>query len=220
MFLLDVTFTLSPTGGNDLQIDPPVPPSAHWNRPPMQNPLLAHRNRLAKCVLHYLLVQTSTTKQQLLGVPSSLSQHFQIQGSISLSVRGTSHRSAHEPQECPRNPGARGFGRLNSGTWFEAAQLQANRLAAAAGGRALATKCAVAGLGRVSDTSFGGKKLPWHGVYGAQKTHKPCRILPRMHVIACNHVSTCKACRRKYYVHYMRYMGLQCRRSTYIHAPR
>jgi hypothetical protein len=41
----------------------------------------------------------------------------------------------YEPQKCPRNPGARGFCRVNSGTWFEAAQLRANQLSAAVGGR-------------------------------------------------------------------------------------
>jgi len=70
----------------------------------------------------------------------------------------------YEEQECPRNPGARGYGRVNSGTWFEAAQMRANRLAAEAGHD---SKCAVAGLVWVSDASFGGKSMPWHGVYGA-----------------------------------------------------
>ena len=40
----------------------------------------------------------------------------------------------------------------------------ANRLAAEAGHD---SKCAVAGLVWVSDASFGGKSMPWHGVYGA-----------------------------------------------------
>ena len=82
-----------------------------------------------------------------------------------------------------RPPSNSAFVRVNSGTWFDAAQLLANRLAAFEG---RATKCAVAGLVCVSDASFGGKNLPWHGVYGAYKTCKPCRILQRMHVIACN----------------------------------
>ena len=69
----------------------------------------------------------------------------------------------YEPQECPRNPGARGYGRVNSGTWFEAAQLRANQLVAEGG---LGNKCAVAGLVWVSDESFGGVNMPWHGVYG------------------------------------------------------
>ena len=73
-------------------------------------------------------------------------------------------RRRYEEQECPRNPGARGYGRVNSGTWFEAAQMRANRLAAEAGHD---SKCAVAGLVWVSDASFGGKSMPWHGVYGA-----------------------------------------------------
>ena len=72
--------------------------------------------------------------------------------------RGTAHR---------RNPRARGFGRVNSGTWFEAAQYRANQLVAAAGVRE--TKCAVAGLVWASDASFGGKNTSWHGVYGAYK---------------------------------------------------
>jgi hypothetical protein len=50
----------------------------------------------------------------------------------------------------------------HNGTWFEAAQLQANQLSAAVGGRG--TKCAVAGLVWVSDASFGGKNTTWHGV--------------------------------------------------------
>ena len=69
----------------------------------------------------------------------------------------------YEEKECPRNPGARGYGRVNSGTWFEAAQMWANRLAAEAGHD---SKCAVAGLVWVSDASFGGKSMLWHGVYG------------------------------------------------------
>ena len=73
----------------------------------------------------------------------------------------------YEPQKCPRNPRARGFGRVNSGTWFEAAQYRANQLVAAAGVRE--TKYAVAGLVWVSDSSFGGKNTSWHGVYGAYK---------------------------------------------------
>jgi len=68
----------------------------------------------------------------------------------------------YEPQKCPRNPDARGYGRVNSGTWFEAAQLRANQLAAAGGH---VEKCAVAGLVWVSDASFGGKNTSWHGVY-------------------------------------------------------
>ena len=75
----------------------------------------------------------------------------------------------YEPQRCPRNPGARGFGRVNSGSWFEAAQYRANQLAAATGGRG--TKCAVAGLVWVSDASFGGKNTQWHCIYGAYKAH-------------------------------------------------
>jgi len=65
-------------------------------------------------------------------------------------------------QKCPRNPDACGYGRVNSGTWFEAAQLRANQLAAAGGH---VEKCAVAGLVWVSDASFGGKNTSWHGVY-------------------------------------------------------
>ena len=61
------------------------------------------------------------------------------------------------------NPDARGYGRVNSGTWFEAAQLRANSLAAAGGH---GWKCAVAGLVWVSDASFGGVSTTWHGVYG------------------------------------------------------
>jgi len=53
---------------------------------------------------------------------------------------------------------------VNSGTWFEAAQLWANQLAAAGGH---GDKCAVAGLVWASDASFGGKNTNWHGVYGA-----------------------------------------------------
>ena len=60
------------------------------------------------------------------------------------------------------NPDARGYGRVNSGTWFEAAQLRANSLAAAGGHGG---KCAVAGLVWVSDASFGGVSTTWHGVY-------------------------------------------------------
>ncbi len=62
----------------------------------------------------------------------------------------------YEPQKCPRNQGANGFCRVNSGTWFEAAQLRANQLSAAVGGPRRGTKCAVAGLVWVSDASFGG----------------------------------------------------------------
>ena len=58
----------------------------------------------------------------------------------------------YEQQQCPRNPGARGFGRVKSGSWFEAVQYRANQLAAATVGRG--TKCAVAGLVWVSNTSF------------------------------------------------------------------
>jgi len=94
----------------------------------------------------------------------------------------------YEPQKCPRNPGARGFGRVNSGTWFEAAQLRANQLSAAAGGRG--TKCAVAGLVWVSDASFGGKNTTWHGVYGAYKARNRSGCTSRKHVITCK---TCKA---------------------------
>ena len=72
--------------------------------------------------------------------------------------------------EVPRNPGASGFCRVNYGTCFEAAQLRANRLAAAAEGSV--TKYAVAGLVWVSNVSFGGKNLPSYSVYGANKTHK------------------------------------------------
>ena len=54
----------------------------------------------------------------------------------------------YEPQKCPRNPGAFGFCKVNSGTWFEAALFRANQLAAAARGHA--AKCAVAGLVWVS----------------------------------------------------------------------
>ena len=68
----------------------------------------------------------------------------------------------YEPQKCPRNPDARGYGRVNSGTWFEAAQLLANSLAAAGGHGG---KCAVAGLVWVSDASFGGVSTTWLGVY-------------------------------------------------------
>ena len=60
-------------------------------------------------------------------------------------------------------------GRVNSGSWFEAAQYRANQLAAATGGRG--TKCAVAGLVWVSNASFGDKNTPWHSVYGASKAH-------------------------------------------------
>ena len=94
----------------------------------------------------------------------------------------------YEPQKCPRNPGARGFGRVNSGTWFEAAQLRANQLSAAVGGRG--TKCAVAGLVWVSDASFGGKNTTWHGVYGAYKARNRSGCTSRKHVMTCK---TCKA---------------------------
>jgi len=94
----------------------------------------------------------------------------------------------YEPQKCPRNPGARGFGRVNSGTWFEAAQLRANQLSAAVGGRG--TKCAVAGLVWVSDASFGGKNTTWHGVYGAYKAHNRSGCTSRKHVMTCK---SCKA---------------------------
>jgi hypothetical protein len=72
----------------------------------------------------------------------------------------------YEQQRYPRNPGASGYGRVHSGTWFEAAQYRANQLAASAGGRG--TKCAVAGPVWVfdSDASFGGKNTQWHGIYG------------------------------------------------------
>ena len=65
-------------------------------------------------------------------------------------------------QKCTRNPDTSGYGRVNSGTWFEAAQLRANQLAAAGGH---VERCAVAGLVWVSDVSFGGKNTSWHGVY-------------------------------------------------------
>ena len=78
--------------------------------------------------------------------------------------------SRRPPNPGPRGiPGARGFGRVNSGSWFEAAQYRANQLVAATGG--LGTKCAVAGLVWVSDASFGGKNTPWHGVCGAYKAY-------------------------------------------------
>ena len=70
----------------------------------------------------------------------------------------------YEPQKCPRKPDSSGYGRVNSGTWFEAAQLRANSLAAAGGHGG---KCAVAGLVWASDASFGGKHMNQHGVYGA-----------------------------------------------------
>ena len=94
----------------------------------------------------------------------------------------------YEPQRCPRNPGARRFGRVNSGSWFEAAQYRANQLTAATGGRG--TKCAAAGLVWVSDTSFGGKNTPWHGVYGAYKAYNLSGCSSGMCVIQCN---ACKA---------------------------
>ena len=50
---------------------------------------------------------------------------------------------------------------------YNKAQYRANQLVAAAGVRD--TKCAVAGLVWVSDSSFGGKNTSWHGVYGAYK---------------------------------------------------
>jgi len=91
----------------------------------------------------------------------------------------------YEPQKCPRNPGVRGFGRVNSGTWFEGAQLRANQLA---GGRG--TKCAVAGLVWVSDASFGGKNMPWHGVYGTFKAHNLSESRSKTHVMLCNACKT------------------------------
>ena len=100
-------------------------------------------------------------------------------------LRGERATSAHEPQKCPRNQvdfaGWTLEPSLRQLSWGPTDWLA---VAAAAGGHA--TQCAVAGLVWVSDISLRGKNLPWHGLYGAYKTIKPCRILPRMHVIACN----------------------------------
>ena len=94
---------------------------------------------------------------------------------------------------------------MNSGTWFEAAQLRAKQLAAAAGGRG--TKCAVAGLVWVSDASFGGKNTSWHGVYGAYKACKLSGCSSRVHVISCNACNgmykIVYACNGKHYTYYM-----------------
>jgi hypothetical protein len=98
----------------------------------------------------------------------------------------------YEPQKRPRNSGASGFSRVNSRTWFdsEAAQLRADQLSAAVGGRGI--KCAVAGLVWVSDASesFGGKNTTWHGVYGAYKASNRSGCTSRIHVMTCK---TCKA---------------------------
>ena len=72
------------------------------------------------------------------------------------------------------------------------------------------------GLVWVSDASFGGKNMPWHGVYGAYEAS----IISGMHVMYCNsckmHVFACKACNSQHYMHYMYYMLLHDSQFYYM----
>ena len=69
----------------------------------------------------------------------------------------------YEVQMSPRNPANRGMGRANSGTWFQAAQIRAQRLVLKAG---KGCDVRVAGLLTASDATYGLKNMPWHGMYG------------------------------------------------------
>ena len=69
----------------------------------------------------------------------------------------------YEVQMSPRNPANRGMGRANSGTWFQGAQIRAQRLVLKAG---KGCDVRVAGLLTASDATYGLKNMPWHGMYG------------------------------------------------------
>jgi hypothetical protein len=69
----------------------------------------------------------------------------------------------YEVQMSPRNPANREMGRANSGTWFQAAQIRAQRLVLKAG---KGCDVRVAGLLTASDATYGLKNMPWHGMYG------------------------------------------------------
>ena len=69
----------------------------------------------------------------------------------------------YEVEMSPRNPANRGMGRANSGTWFQGAQIRAQRLVLEAG---KGCDVRVAGLLTASDATYGLKNMPWHGMYG------------------------------------------------------
>ena len=78
----------------------PAPAPQPWQLPPQETHLCCSANY----VLRYTLAQMRTTKQRLLGVPSSLLQNCQTHERISSSVRG----AADEPNACwapPTFPG-------------------------------------------------------------------------------------------------------------------
>ena len=128
--------------------------------------------------MHYNILQALHALHALHYITQAEQQELALLGFIRSRPRTP---NLHSPQWARWPRGARGFGRVNSGTWFQAAQYRANQLAAAAGGRG--TKCAVAGLVWVSDSSFGGKNTQWHGVYGAYKARNLSGCSNGMHVI-------------------------------------
>ena len=85
-----------------------------------------------------------------------------------LSTCGQAAASAQESAES--------VGKMQTGFRADSEIRAANQLELVAEG-GLGNKCAVAGLVWVSDASFGGQNMPWHGVYCVKKPSKTCNCM-------------------------------------------